>query len=83
MRHGLLERQQETFFFAAMDNGKPVKDLNFNTLPTALYVMQGIAEALKGGACVNTNRRFIGIELDKDYFAIAKKRIEENEQAIA
>ena len=49
MRHGLLERQQETFFFAAMDNGKPVKDLNFNTLPTALYVMQGIAEALKGG----------------------------------
>lgn len=34
---------------AAMDNGKPVKDLNFNTLPTALYVMQGIAEALKGG----------------------------------
>ena len=49
MRHGLLERQQETFFFAAMDNGKPVKDLNFNTLPTALYVMQGIAAALKGG----------------------------------
>ena len=34
-----------------------------------------------GVACVNTNRNFIGIELDKDYFAIAKKRIEENEQA--
>ena len=51
------------------------------SLPIALYVMQGIAEALKGGACVNTNRNFIGIELDKDYFAIAKKRIEENEQA--
>ncbi len=28
-----------------------------------------------GVACVNTNRRFIGIELDKDYFAIAEKRI--------
>ena len=34
-----------------------------------------------GIACINTGRNFIGIELDKDYFAIAKKRIEENEQA--
>ena len=30
-----------------------------------------------GVACVNLNRDFIGIELDKDYFNIAKKRIEE------
>ncbi len=28
-------------------------------------------------ACVNTNRNFIGIELDDKYFEIAKKRIEE------
>lgn len=28
-------------------------------------------------ACMNTNRRFIGIELDEHYFAIAKKRVEE------
>lgn len=28
-----------------------------------------------GVACVNTNRSFIGIELDKDYFEICKKRI--------
>jgi len=28
-----------------------------------------------GVACVNTNRNFIGIELDKDYFDIAKERI--------
>lgn len=28
-----------------------------------------------GVACVNTNRNFIGIELDKHYFEIAKKRI--------
>ena len=26
-------------------------------------------------ACLNTNRRFIGIELDKTYFNIAKERI--------
>ena len=30
-----------------------------------------------GVACVNTGRRFIGIELDEGYFNIAKKRIEE------
>ena len=28
-----------------------------------------------GVACRNTNREFIGIELDKKYFKIAKKRI--------
>ena len=30
-----------------------------------------------GVACVNTNRRFIGIELDKGYFEIAVRRIKE------
>ena len=30
-----------------------------------------------GVACVNTNRHFIGIEMDDGYFEIAKKRIEE------
>lgn len=29
-----------------------------------------------GVACVNTNRKFIGIELDKEYFNIAKQRID-------
>ena len=29
-----------------------------------------------GIACINTNRNFIGIELDKQYYDIAKKRIE-------
>ena len=29
-----------------------------------------------GVACLNTNRKFIGIELDDNYFQIAKKRIE-------
>lgn len=31
-----------------------------------------------GVACMNTNRRFIGIELDKNYFEIAKNRIVES-----
>ena len=30
-----------------------------------------------GVACVNTNRNFIGIELDENYFEIAQNRIEE------
>ena len=30
-----------------------------------------------GVACINTNRNFIGIELDKGYFDIAKQRIED------
>lgn len=30
-----------------------------------------------GVACINTNRNFIGIELDEHYFNIAKQRIEE------
>ena len=29
-----------------------------------------------GVACINTNRNFIGIELDEEYFEVAKKRIE-------
>ena len=35
-----------------------------------------------GVACVNTNRHFIGIELDEGYFNIAKKRIEEAQARI-
>jgi len=33
-----------------------------------------------GAACVNLNRSFIGIELDKGYFDMAKKRIETAQQ---
>ena len=30
-----------------------------------------------GVACVNTNRNFVGIELDKTYFDVATKRIKD------
>ena len=36
-----------------------------------------IGSGSTGVACMNTNRKFIGIELDKNYFNIASKRIEE------
>lgn len=35
-----------------------------------------------GLACINTNRNFIGIELDKEYFDIAKDRIETAQQSL-
>ncbi|NLP24168.1 MAG: site-specific DNA-methyltransferase [Syntrophomonadaceae bacterium] len=36
-----------------------------------------------GVACVNTNRNFIGIELDDEYFEIAKQRIERHMRQIS
>jgi site-specific DNA-methyltransferase (adenine-specific) len=35
-----------------------------------------------GVACANTNRNFIGIEMDKNYFAIAEKRINQSQLKI-
>ena len=35
-----------------------------------------------GVAALNTNRRFIGIELDENYFNIAKERIEDAEKKL-
>lgn len=35
-----------------------------------------LTEITTGVACVNLNRKFIGIELDEGYFNIAKERIE-------
>lgn len=34
-----------------------------------------------GVACVNTNRNFIGMELDEDYFKVAKERIEKADRS--
>lgn len=35
-----------------------------------------------GIACLNTNRTFIGMELNEDYFTIAKERIEKRENEL-
>lgn len=35
-----------------------------------------------GIACKNTNRNFIGIELNEEYFNIAKERIEQHKQQL-
>ena len=35
-----------------------------------------------GVACINTGRKFIGMELDKQYFDIAANRISEAQRAV-
>ena len=61
---------------------KPVKLLEYliktysNEGETVLDNCMGSGST--GVAAINTKRRFIGIELDKRYFEIAKERINEN-----
>lgn len=62
------------------DTEKPVELMQIlitnstNKDDTVLDFTMGIGST--GVACVNTNRNFIGIELDENYFNIAKKRID-------
>jgi site-specific DNA-methyltransferase (adenine-specific) len=50
--------------------------INAYGLTTAIVLDPFMGSGTTGVACVNTNRNFIGIELDENYFNIAKKRIE-------
>ena len=50
-----------------------IKFLQDNENDTVLDFTMGSGST--GVACKNTNRNFIGIELDKKYFEIAEKRI--------
>ena len=60
---------------------KPVKLLEYliNTYTNELDVVLDncMGSGSTGIACINTNRKFIGIEKDNNYYNIAKKRIEE------
>lgn len=47
------------------------------TNPSAIVLDNCMGSGSTGVACINTNRNFIGIELDKGYFEIANKRITE------
>ena len=74
-------------FFNSVRNGlhptqKPVELLSYlietytNEGETVLDNCMGSGSA--GVACINTNRKFIGIELDEKYFEIAENRIKES-----
>ncbi len=60
---------------------KPVALLEYlvktYTNPGDLVLDNCMGSGSTGVACVNTGRRFIGMELDKQYFEIAEKRIQE------
>ena len=51
--------------------------INNSTEKNAIVFDGFMGSGSTGVACVNTNRNFIGIELDKGYFDIAEKRINE------
>jgi len=54
------------------------------TTQNVLFLLNKLLDAIEkatndyiDNACVNINHNFTGIELDKEYFDIAKERIEE------
>ena len=51
--------------------------INNSTEKNAVVFDGFMGSGSTGVACINTNRNFIGIELDKGYFDIAEKRINE------
>lgn len=59
---------------------KPVSMLEYliktYTHPGEVVLDNCMGSGSTGVACMNTNRKFIGIELDENYFNIAKERIE-------
>ncbi len=50
--------------------------------PDDLILDNCMGSGSTGVACVNTNRKFIGMELDKQYFDIAVQRIAEAQKAV-
>lgn len=65
---------------------KPVALLEYliktYTTPGDVVLDNCMGSGSTGVACVNTGRRFIGMELDPGYFAIAEKRIAEAQAAV-
>lgn len=61
---------------------KPVDLLEYliktYTLENEIVLDFTMGSGSTGVACLNTNRKFIGIELDEKYFEITKNRIEES-----
>ena len=79
---GMLQGNMKSKEFRIHPTQKPVDLLEYliktytDENETVLDFTMGSGST--GVACVNTNRKFIGIELDEKYFNIAKKRIEES-----
>ena len=55
----------------------PDKLIRYYSYPNQTVLDPFMGSGTTGVACVNTNRKFIGVELDDNYFDIAEKRIQE------
>ena len=79
-----------------IESKRPYKPLHPTQKPVALleyliktYTNEGdtvldscMGSGSTGVACINTGRKFIGIELDGDYFEISKKRLKQAETEV-
>ena len=79
--HNVLEYANVIGKQALHPTQKPV-DLLEHLINTYTYENEIVLDNCMGSgstgvACINTNRNFIGIELDNAYFNIAKERIEQ------
>lgn len=54
----------------------PTRCIKMLTYKKSIVLDPFMGSGSTGIACLNTNRKFIGIEIDKNYFNIAKNRIE-------
>ena len=85
----VTENKGERFPLTTLEFNRPIKTFHPTQKPTALieyliktYTNEGdlvldftIGSGTTAIACINTNRNFIGFELDKEYYEIAKNRI--------
>ena len=56
--------------------------IEIHSNPNDLVLDCFMGSGTTGVACKNLNRDFIGIELDKDYFNIAKDRINDGQEKL-
>src|SRR5699024_3730646 len=65
---------------------KPIKLINriveMSTNKGEIVLDPFMGSGTTGVACLNTNRNFIGFELDKGYFDIANERIDKHKQEL-
>ena len=84
MREGLVERdimkEQRDYYNMQHPTQKPIRLMerlvSLVSKEEDIVLDPFMGSGSTGVACVNTNRNFIGIELDEKYFNIAKERIE-------
>lgn len=84
IKNGVIEKDiikvEREYYKMLHPTQKPVRLLerllNLTTKENDIVLDSFMGSGSTGVACVNTNRNFIGIELDENYFNIAKERIE-------